>query len=136
MPITSLPPETVRSIGSTQILTDSCSVVKELIDNSLDACALAIFVEVSINALDVIQVKDNGPGIHPDDRIMIGKPHYTSKIITFVDLSDIGSKSLGFRGEALASAAAICGSMIVSTRVDTEPLGVSLTINRQGRIEK
>lgn len=136
MPITALPPDTVRSIGSTQILTDSCSVVKELIENSLDACALAIFVEVSVNSLDVIQVKDNGPGIHPGDRALLGKPHCTSKIKTFADLSDIGGKSLGFRGEALASAAAICGSMIVMTQVDSERAGVSLTINRQGRIEK
>lgn len=136
MPITALPPDTVRSIGATQILTDSCSVVKELIDNSLDACAEAIFVEVSVNSLDVIQVKDNGPGIHPDDRAMLGKPHCTSKIKTFADISDIGGKSLGFRGEALANAAAICGSMIVSTRVYPEHTGVRLTINQQGRIEK
>lgn len=136
MPITALPQETVRSIGSTQILTDSCSVVKELIDNSLDAHALAIFVEVSVNSLDVIQVKDNGPGIHPTDRAIIGKPHCTSKIKSLADLSNIGGKSLGFRGQALASAAEICGSMILSTRVDSEPMGVSLTINWQGRIEK
>lgn len=136
MPITALPQETVRSIGSTQILTDSCSVVKELIDNSLDAHALAIFVEVSVNALDVIQVKDNGPGIHPTDRAMLGKPHCTSKIESLADLSNIGGKSLGFRGQALASAAEISGNMILSTRVDSEPMGVSLTINWQGRIEK
>lgn len=136
MPITALPSETVRSIGSTQIFSDLCSVIKELIDNSLDACALAISVEVSVNSLDVIQVKDNGPGIHPDDRAMLGKAHCTSKIRSFADLSDIGGKSLGFRGEALASAATICGSMIVSTRIASEPMGVSLTINRQGWIEK
>lgn len=136
MPITALSQETVRSIGSTQILTDSCSAVKELIDNSLDAHALAIFIEVSANSLDVIQVKDNGPGIHPNDRVMLGKPHCTSKIRSLADLNHIGGKSLGFRGEALASAAAICGSMILSTRVDSEPMGVSLTINQQGKIEK
>lgn len=136
MPITALSQETVRSIGSTQILTDSCSAVKELIDNSLDAHALAIFIEVSANSLDVIQVKDNGPGIHTNDRVMLGKPHCTSKIRSLADLSNIGGKSLGFRGEALASAAAICGSMILSTRVDSEPMGVSLTINQQGKIEK
>lgn len=136
MPITALPQETVRSIGSTQILTDAYSVVKELIDNSLDAHALAIFIEVSVNSLDVIQVKDNGPGIHPNDRVMLGKPHCTSKIRSLADLSNIGGKSLGFRGEALASVAAICGSMVLSKRVDSEPRGVSLTIDRQGKIEK
>lgn len=52
-------------ISSPPILPDSCSVVKELIDYSLDACALAIFIELSVNSLDMIQVIDNGPGIHP-----------------------------------------------------------------------
>ncbi len=54
----------------------------------------------------------------------------TSKANSLADFSNLCGKSLGFKGEALASAAAICGSMIVSTRLDPEPMGVSLTINR------
>lgn len=136
MPITPLPPDTVRSIGSSQVLTDSCSVVKELIDNSIDAGASAIFIEVSLNVLDVVQVKDNGHGILPDDRSMVCRLHCTSKIRYFDDLKDIGGKSLGFRGEALASAAEMSGGMVISTRIEGEPTAVSLTINRHGEIEK
>ncbi len=136
MPITELPLDTVRSIGSALVLKDSCSVVKELIDNSLDACASAIFVELSINTLDVIQVKDNGHGIAPVDRAMVCRRHCTSKITSFEDLRNIGGKSLGFRGEALASVVAMTGSMVVSTRIAGEATGVSLTINRHGGIEK
>lgn len=136
MPISALLPETVRSIGSNQVLTDSCSVVKELIDNSIDAGASAIFIEVSVNGLDVVQVKDNGYGILPDDRSMVCRPHCTSKIRYFDDLKDIGGKSLGFRGEALASAAEMSGGMVIFTRIEGETTAVSLTINRQGDIEK
>lgn len=136
MPVTALSLDTVRSIGSTQVLTDSCSVVKELIDNSIDAGASAIFIEVSVNALDVVQVRDNGHGILPDDRSMVCRPHCTSKIRCFDDLKDIGGKSLGFRGEALASAAELSGGMVISTRIEGETTAVSLTINRQCEIEK
>jgi DNA mismatch repair ATPase MutL len=60
MPIAPLPDFTVRAIGSSLVLNDACSVVKELVDNALDANAASIFVEISLNTLDVIQVKDNG----------------------------------------------------------------------------
>lgn len=136
MPINALPPDTIRSIGSTQVLTDSCSVVKELIDNSLDARASAISIEISINTLDIIQVKDNGHGIFPDDRSLVCKRYYTSKIRGLEDLEIIGGKFLGFRGEALASAAEMSGAMIVSTRIDGEATAVSLAVNRKGEVEK
>ncbi|KAL8784184.1 MAG: hypothetical protein Q9195_009152 [Heterodermia aff. obscurata] len=73
MPIAALPPETVHVIGASQVLTDSASLVKELVDNALDARASAVFVEISSNALDIIQVKDNGYGIAPLDRNLICK---------------------------------------------------------------
>ena len=57
MPINALPSDTVRAIGACQVLTDPASLVKELIDNALDARASAIFVEISSNALDVVQVR-------------------------------------------------------------------------------
>jgi DNA mismatch repair ATPase MutL len=110
--------------------------VKELIDNSLDAGASAIFVEISLNALDIIQVRDNGHGISPDDRRLAGNRHCTSKIQGLADLECIGGKSLGFRGEALASAAELSGSMVVSTRIEGEATAVSLTIGRRGEIQK
>lgn len=136
MPITALPPDTIRSIGSIQALTDPCSLVKELIDNSLDAQASTVSIELSINTLDVVQVKDNGHGIFPADRSMICRPYCTSKIKCFDDIENIGGKSLGFRGEALASAAEMSGGIAVSTRIEGETTAVSLTFTRQGEIEK
>lgn len=84
----------------------------------------------------MIQVRDNGPGIHLNDEAMLGKTHSTSKINSFADLSNLGGKSLGFKGKALVSAAAIYGSIILSTQVSSEPTGVSFIIKRQGRSEK
>ncbi len=136
MPIAALPANTVRVIGSSQVLTDPCSVVKELIDNALDAQASSIFVEISSNTLDVIQVKDNGYGIGPEDRSMVCRRACTSKIRNLEDLKTIGGRSLGFRGEALASAAELSGGLVVTTRVDGESVAVSLKISRIGDIER
>lgn len=136
MPITALPEETIRTIGSSQVLTDSASVVKELIDNALDARASAVFIELSANALDVIQVKDNGFGIAPEDRALVCKRYCTSKIISYEDIANIGGSSLGFRGEALASAAQLSGSLVVTTKIEGETTATSLNIGRQGQVER
>ena len=136
MPIVALPSDTIRAIGASQVLTDSASVVKELVDNALDARASTVFVEISGNALDVIQVKDNGYGIAPADRSLVCKRYCTSKISSFDEISAIGGQYLGFRGEALASAAEMSGAMVVSTRVEGESTAVSLRVNRQGIIDK
>lgn len=92
-------------------------------------------MEISSNALDVIQVRDNGYGIAPVDRNLVCKRYCTSKITSFEDISKIGGQSLGFRGEALASAAEMSGSLIVSTRVEGESTAASLKISRQGAID-
>ncbi|OCK74327.1 ATPase domain of HSP90 chaperone/DNA topoisomerase II/histidine kinase, partial [Lepidopterella palustris CBS 459.81] len=83
MSIQTLPSTTIKQIRSAQVLTDPGSVVKELIDNTLDARATAIFVEISANTLDAIQVRDNGHGIFPGDRAMLGRRHCTSKLREF-----------------------------------------------------
>lgn len=134
MTITALPPNTVRAIGSSQALTDSASVVKELIDNAIDGRATNISIEISANTLDDIRVKDNGHGITPDDRAMICTRHCTSKIKDLLDLESIGGRSLGFRGEALASAAEMSGSLTIATRIEGESTGVELKIDRKGQI--
>ena len=136
MPIAALPKETVRTIGSTQVLTDTISAVKELIDNALDAHASAIFIEISANALDVIQVKDNGHGIASEDRTLVCKRYCTSKITTYDDIARIGGTSLGYRGEALASAAEMSGCLILTTKIEGEPIATSLKITRQGQIAR
>ncbi|KAL8686986.1 MAG: hypothetical protein Q9218_006720, partial [Villophora microphyllina] len=134
MSIAALPSQTVRAIGSTQALTDSASVVKELLDNALDAHSTNITIEISTNALDVIQVKDNGHGIAPTDYALVGKRYCTSKIKDLDDLAKIGGASLGFRGEALASAIEMSGGFVLSTRVAGEATGVSLKVSHNGEV--
>ena len=68
MPISALPQDTARVITSSVALNDAVSLVKELVDNALDARANTIAVEISANTIDVIQVKDNGTGIGVEDR--------------------------------------------------------------------
>jgi DNA mismatch repair protein MutL len=134
MPIANLPPQTVRAICSSQVLTDPVSVVKELVENALDAGASAIFIDISLNALDVIQVKDNGHGIAPEDRALVCRRYCTSKIRDLDDLSRIGGTSLGFRGEALASAAELSESVTVLTRIEGEAFATSIKFDRLGEI--
>lgn len=134
MGISALPDTTVRAIGATQVLTDPAALVKELVDNALDAHATSISVEIHHNTLDIIQVRDNGHGIAPEDRPLLAKRYCTSKLSNYDDLKDIGGSSLGFRGEALASAAELSGSLTISTRVEGEQVGAALKINQKGEV--
>ena len=136
MPITSLPPSTINAIGSTQVLSDSASVVKELIDNALDADASTISIEVTVNGLDLIQVRDNGHGIISEDRALVFRRHCTSKISELGDIEKIGGTYLGFRGEALASAAEMSGAIVFTTRIAGEAVATRLKISRQGEIAR
>ncbi|RMD42622.1 hypothetical protein DV735_g2491, partial [Chaetothyriales sp. CBS 134920] len=71
MPIASLPADTRRAISSSLVLHDAASVVKELIDNALDSHASTVCIEISSNALDIIQVRDNGTGVDVEDRLLL-----------------------------------------------------------------
>jgi DNA mismatch repair protein MutL len=132
--IAPLPPTTVRQIGSSQVLVDPSSVVKELIDNALDARATAIFVEISSNSIDTIQVKDTGHGIPQEDRPLVCRRYGTSKIRDFQDLKEVGGKWLGFRGEALASMAEMSGTLDVTTRIEGEAVAVKLKYGKNGEL--
>jgi DNA mismatch repair protein MutL len=134
MSIQALPETAVRAIGASQVLTDPSAVVKELVDNALDARATSIAVEIHANTLDVIQVRDNGHGIPPQDRPLVARRYCTSKLTDADDLASIGGSSLGFRGEALTSAAEMSGGMTVTTRVEGEQVATSLKINQQGEV--
>jgi len=132
--IAALPPTTTRQIGSGQVLVDPSSVVKELIDNALDARAKSIFVDITANTVDSIQVKDDGHGIPAEDRPLVCRRYCTSKIRDFHDLREVGGKWLGFRGEALSSMAEMSGSLSVTTRVEGEPVAVKLKYDRNGEL--
>ena len=135
MGIQALPPTTVRAIGATQVLNDPATVIKELIDNALDADATSIAIEITSNTIDSIQVRDNGHGIPTNDRPLVARPHCTSKISSEDDLTSVGGSSLGFRGEALASVAGLSGSLTINTRVEGEQVATALKINQHGEVE-
>ena len=132
MAIQKLGEAAVRTLGATQVLVDTASLVKDLVDNALDAHATAVAVEVSVNTIDVIQVRDNGHGIAPEDRSMVAMPNCTSKLHEFDDLRTVGGNSLGFRGQALAAAAEMSGTMTITTRIEGEMVAASLQIDRRG----
>ncbi|KAF2869505.1 hypothetical protein BDV95DRAFT_596496 [Massariosphaeria phaeospora] len=132
--IVALPPSTVRQIGSSQVLVDPSSVVKELIDNALDGRATAVFVDIVTNTIDSIQVKDNGHGIPAEDRALVCRRYCTSKIRDFLDLREVGGKWLGFRGEAMASMAEMSGTIEITTRVEGERAAVLLKYGRDGEL--
>ncbi|KAK3719033.1 hypothetical protein LTR37_004597 [Vermiconidia calcicola] len=134
MGIQALPQTTVRTLGASQVLNDPAAVIKELVDNALDARATSIAIEISNNTLDSIQVRDNGHGIPPEDRHLVARPHCTSKIGSEDDLRDIGGSSLGFRGEALASVAEMSGSLTISTRIEGEQVATALKISQSGEV--
>lgn len=134
MPIEALPQKTIRAIGSTSVISDPYSVVKELVDNALDASATSLHIEISQNSVDVIQLKDNGHGISTEDQQHVCKRAFTSKIQTLDDLKNVGGSSLGFRGEALASVAEMSGVLAVTTRVEAEVVGRSLKYGRNGEL--
>ncbi|KAJ5917254.1 Ribosomal protein S5 domain 2-type fold subgroup [Penicillium verhagenii] len=136
MPIEALSPATARAIGSTSVISDPCSVVKELIDNALDADSSSLVVEISPNTVDVIQVKDNGYGIPTEDHPNVCRHTYTSKIQTLEDLDNVGGSSFGFRGEALASVAEMSGGITVTTRTATEVTGLCLKYEKDGHLSQ
>lgn len=94
-----------NKIAAGEVVEKPASIVKEFIENSLDAKATEITIEIENGGIDKIRVIDNGVGIHPDDVKSAFLPHATSKIRTTEDLSNI--LTLGFRGEALASIASV-----------------------------
>ena len=134
MPIKVLSSNAVRAIGSIQSLTDPTSVVKELVDNAIDAHATNIFVEISANTLDTIQVKDNGNGVPPEDRRLVCTRSCTSKIRDLEDLRNLGGQSLGFRGEALASTIAMSAGLRLTTRVEGEDTAMEFAYDIHGHI--
>ena len=136
MPIEALPLSTAKRICSAQVIFDPCSVVKELLDNSLDARATSASVEISSNTLDVIQIRDNGHGIPHEDRTLVCVRHCTSKLRDISELHIVGGTWLGFRGQALSSLVEISGGLSITTRVEGEIATEKLEIGKDGDITR
>ncbi|RYP78523.1 hypothetical protein DL771_000476 [Monosporascus sp. 5C6A] len=123
--ISRLPDSTTRLLGSPLVITSPVTLVKELLDNAIDAKATSVEVLVSPNTVSTIEVRDNGVGIHPDDYDSLGRRGHTSKLRSFEELRTHASKTLGFRGEALAAANTLAKVTII-TKTSDDPVGATL----------
>jgi len=107
-----MPVQLVNQIAAGEVVERPASVVKELLENSLDAGATKISIDIEKGGTKLIRISDNGHGIHKDDLVLSLSPHATSKIHSIDDLDEV--TSLGFRGEALPSIASVSQLQLTS----------------------
>ncbi len=124
-----LPPEVQGQIAAGEVIERPASVVKELVENALDAGARHIDVRLAAGGVDAITVVDDGAGMAPDDALLAFARHATSKLAGVDDLVRVGT--LGFRGEALPSIAA-AGAVRLVTRRHEDAVGTAIDADARG----
>lgn len=115
--IKKLSPLLINQLAAGEVVTRPAAVVKELLENAIDAGATHIEVRITQGGMGMIEVVDNGSGIHPDDMIMAITRHATSKVADIATLQ--GINTLGFRGEALSAMAAVSRLTLISSHDDS-----------------
>ncbi len=133
MPIRVLSPQTASKIAAGEVTERPMSVVKELVENSLDAGATRISVEIRGGGIEYIRVTDNGVGIAEDEIAVAFERFATSKLVSDHDLESVGT--FGFRGEALPSIAAVSRVTMIS-RPTGEDSGIQVDLNAGSLIRK
>ena len=123
--IKKLSPLLINQLAAGEVVTRPSAVVKELLENAIDAHATDIEVRITQGGMGMIEVIDNGVGIHPDDMVMAVTRHATSKVADVAHLH--GITTLGFRGEALAATAAVSRLTLTSSH-DNSGIGRQLQV--------
>jgi len=124
---------TINQIAAGEVIERPSSVVKELTENSIDAGAKNITIDIKNGGISYIRITDDGCGIEPDDMEISFERHATSKIRQATDLETV--KSMGFRGEALASIAAVA-KVTMTSKTEANPTGYKIRVEGGDIIEK